>query len=55
MTSFLTRERTNESFEQRISTEPNGTQLCKKYAVKIFGNFVAEKYPGKTIADIIEE
>jgi integrase len=55
MTSFLTRERTNESFEQRISTEPSGTQLCKKYAVKIFGDFVVERYPGKTIADIVDE
>jgi integrase len=55
MTSFLTKKKTRESFDERISTEPIGTQLCKKYAIKIFGDFVAEKYSGKTIDDIIEE
>ena len=55
MTSFLTKNKTRESFDERISTEPIGTQMSKKYAGKIFADFVAEKYSDKTIEDIIEE
>ena len=55
MTSFLTKKRTNESFDEKISTEPAGTQMCKRYAVKIFDDFVADKFPEKTTADIIDE
>ena len=55
MTSFLEKKKTGESFDEKISTEPIGTQLCKKYAVKKFGNFVAEKYSERTIEDVIEE
>lgn len=29
--------------------------MYKKYAVKIFGNFVTEMYSGKTTADIIDK
>jgi integrase len=55
MTSFLTKKKTRESFDEKISTEPAGTQRCKKYAVKIFADFVSEKYPDKTAEDVIEE
>ncbi len=55
MTSFLTKKKTKESYNEKISTEPSGTQLCKKYAVKTFENFVVEKYSDKSTKDIIEE
>lgn len=55
MTSFLTKKKTRESYDERISTEPMGTQICKKYVVKKFGDFVAEKYTEKMIEDVIEE
>lgn len=38
MTSFLTKKKTRKSFDEKISTEPAGTQRCKKYAVKIFAS-----------------
>ena len=55
MTSFLTKKKTKESFDEKISTEPVGTQYCKKYAVKIFGDFVSDRFPGKITDDVIEE
>ena len=36
MTSFLIEPKSYESYEQRISTEPASTQICKKYAISNF-------------------
>ena len=55
MTSFLTKTKSYESYEQRISTEPASTQICKKYAISNFEQFVSEAYGGRTIDEIVEE
>ena len=55
MTSFLIKEKTKESYEKKISTEPPGTQRCKKYAAKTFDDFAKEQYNSKTSTDVIEE
>ena len=55
MTSFLTKTKSNESYEQRISTEPASTQICKKYAISNFEQFVSETYDGRTVEEIIDE
>ena len=49
MTSFLTKTKSNESYEQRISTEPASTQICKKYAISNFEQFFSETYAGRSI------
>ena len=55
MTSFLTKTKSNESYEQRISTEPASTQICKKYAISNFEQFVSETYDGRSIDEIVDE
>ena len=55
MTSFLTKTKSYESYEQRISTEPASTQRSKKYAISNFEKFVSETYDGRTVDEIIDE
>nr|MBC8482153.1 hypothetical protein [Nitrososphaerota archaeon] len=55
MTSFLVKNKSKESYEQRISTEPITTQRCKLYAIKNFDHFVSETYDDRTTNDIIDE
>ena len=55
MTSFLVKNKSEESYEQRISTEPITTQRCKLYAIKNFEHFVSETYDDRTTNDIIDE
>ncbi|MGI0064243.1 MAG: tyrosine-type recombinase/integrase [Nitrosopumilaceae archaeon] len=55
MRSFLSKKKTTESYEEKISTEPQATQLCKKYAVSNFSKFVSVQYDERTIYDIVEE
>nr|AIF14372.1 hypothetical protein [uncultured marine thaumarchaeote KM3_67_B07] len=55
MASFLTKTKSYESYEQRISTEPASTQISKKYAISNFEQFVSETYDGKTIDEIVDE
>jgi len=55
MASFLTKTKSYESYEQRISTEPTSTQISKKYAISNFEQFISETYLGRTIDEIVEE
>ena len=55
MASFLTKTKSYESYEQRISTEPTSTQISKKYAISNFEQFISETYLGRTINEIVEE
>jgi len=55
MSSFLSKEKTKKSYWMKISTEPKGTQIQKRYAVNNFTRFVNENYESKTINDVIEE
>ena len=55
MTSFLTKTKSYESYEQRISTEPTSPQISKKYAISNFEQFISETYLGRTIDEIVEE
>ena len=55
MASFLTKTKSYESYEQRISTEPKATQVSKKYAISNFEQFISETYYGRTIDEIVEE
>ena len=55
MTSFLIKTKSNESYEQRIITEPASTQICKKYAIRNFEQFVSETYAGRSIDEIVDE
>ena len=55
MASFLTKTKSYESYEQRISTEPAATQRSKNYAIKNFEQFVSETYDGISIDEIIDE
>ena len=55
MASFLTKTKSYESYEQRISTEPASTQRSKNYAISNFEKFVSETYDGKSIDEIIDE
>ena len=55
MTSFLVTNRSKESYEQRINTEPTGTQRCRRYAVKNFEAFVSEMYDGRSTDDVVQE
>jgi len=52
MSSFLTKRKSKESYEQRISTEPIKTQICQLYAMKNFEQFVSATYE-KTTDDVI--
>ena len=54
MASFLTKTKSYESYEQRISTEPASTQRSKKYALRNFEQFVSKTY-GRTVEEIIAE
>jgi len=55
MTSFLTKTKSYESYEQRISTEPVSTQISKKYAISNFEQFISETYAGRSIDKIVDE
>ena len=55
MTSFLVTNRSKESYEQRINTEPTGTQKCRRYSVKNFEAFVSETYDGRSTDDVVQE
>ncbi|MSV26758.1 MAG: hypothetical protein EXS75_04015, partial [Nitrosarchaeum sp.] len=55
MTSFLSKKRDNESFAEKLETVPTNTKINKLYAVKVFEDFVCEKYNNRTILDVIAE
>jgi len=55
MNSFLTKKKTKETYWQKISTEPKGTQRNKKYAVDNFLWFVKGVYDKKSVGVVIEE
>ena len=55
MASFLTKTKSYESYEQRISTEPTSTQISKKYAISNFEQFISETYAGRSIDKIVDE
>jgi len=55
MTSFLTKKRNAKSFEEKLSTAPKQTQRNKKYAIKLFEDFIKENYNGRPIQEIIKE
>jgi len=55
LTSFLTKNQNEQSFEEKISTAPKQTQINKKYAVKVFKDFVKESYAERTIEEVIGE
>jgi len=55
MSSFLEKKKTLMSYENKISTEPIGTQRNKKYAIKNFAEFVMETYDERTVEDVVEE
>ena len=55
MTSFLSKKRDNESYTEKLATVPKHTRKNKLYAIKVFEDFVCEKYNNRTISDVIEE
>ena len=55
MTSFLVKERTKETYLQKISSEPQGTQQNRIVTINNFERFVGELYEEKTIESVIEE
>ena len=55
MTSFLVKERTKETYLQKISSEPQGTQQNRIVTINNFERFVSELYEEKTIESVIEE
>ena len=55
MTSFLSKKRDNESFVDKLATVPTNTRRNKLYAVKVFEDFVCEKYNNRTISNVIAE
>ena len=55
MTSFLVKERTKETYLQKISSEPQGTQQNRIVTINNFERFVSELYEGKTVESVIEE
>ncbi|MBL7014973.1 MAG: site-specific integrase [Nitrosopumilus sp.] len=55
MTSFLSKKKDNQSYEEKLATVPERTRQSKLYAIKVFEDFVCEKYNNRTVADIVEE
>ena len=55
MSSFLINKKSMEMYEEIISSEPRATQYQRKYAVKLFRDFIHAKYEEKTIEDVIQE
>ena len=55
MTSFLVKDRTKETYLQKISSEPQGTQQNRIVTINNFERFVSELYEEKTIESVIEE
>ena len=55
MTSFLVKDRTKETYLQKISSEPQGTQQNRIVMINNFERFVNELYEEKTIESVIEE
>ena len=55
MASFLVKERTKETYLQKISSEPQGTQQNRIVTINNFERFVSEIYEEKTIESVIEE
>ena len=55
MSNFLINKKSTKKYEEIISSEPEATQYQRKYAVKLFRDFVCSKYEGKTIEAVIGE
>lgn len=55
MTSFLTKKKDTRTYEEKISSEPKTTQRNKLYSVRLFHNFVKEKFSNKTVQDVVEK
>ena len=54
MISFLSKERTKETYLEKISSEPKNTIRNRKIAIKSFEDFTLEQYK-KNIDDVISE
>jgi integrase len=55
MSSFLSKKKDSKSFDDALSTAPESTQKNKRYAIKLFEEFVDEAYLGRSTSDVIEE
>jgi len=52
---YLNRERTKESYFEKISVQAKGTQRNAKFALKKFEDFVESRFDGRSSEDIIQE
>lgn len=52
---YLNRERTKESYFEKISVQAKGTQKNTRFGLKKFEDFVESKFDGRSSEDIIEE
>ena len=52
---YLNRERTKESYFEKISVQAKGTQRNTRFALKKFEDFIESKFDGRSSEDIVEE
>ncbi len=52
---YLSRERTKESYFEKISVQAKGTQRNARFAIKKFEDFVESRFDGRSSEDIISE
>ena len=52
---YLNRERTKESYFDKISVQAKGTQRNARFALKKFEDFVESRFDGRSSEDIISE
>ena len=55
MSSFLTKKKDAESYDEIISAAPESTQQNKLYAIRLFEKFTDKKYSGRSISEVISE
>jgi len=55
MSSFLSKQRTNGDYLEKISNEPTGTQRNKLGSIRNFERFVVTNYDGRTVEEVLEE
>jgi len=55
MSSFLSKQRTNEDYLEKISNEPTGTQRNKLGSIRNFERFVTSNYDERTVEEVLEE
>ena len=55
MSSFLSKQRTNVDYLEKISNEPTGTQRNKLGSIRNFERFVVTNYDGRSVEEVLEE